>query len=125
MIIANENTKYQLKQIITEIIYILNTELKQRTHYENDRISISHIPIINIFRGQRIGINMGYGHITRLIRQSLGGLFGRYSGMVDIVLVVWFWPHVWWFGFGSIFGSLVLAASLVVWSVETFGGLCN
>ena len=40
MIIANENTKYQLKQIITEIIYILNTELKQRTHYENDRISI-------------------------------------------------------------------------------------
>ena len=57
MIIANENTKYQLKQIITEIIYILNTELKQRTHYENDRISISHIPIINIFRGQRIGIN--------------------------------------------------------------------
>ena len=51
MIIANENTKYQLKQIITEIIYILNTELKQRTHYENDRISISHIPIINIFRG--------------------------------------------------------------------------
>ena len=32
MIIANENTKYQLKQIITEIIYILNTELKQRTH---------------------------------------------------------------------------------------------
>ena len=58
MIIANENTKYQLKQIITEIIYILNTELKQRTHYENDRISINHIPIINIFRGQRIGINM-------------------------------------------------------------------
>ena len=57
MIIANENTKYQLKQIITEIIYILNTELKQRTHYENDRISINHIPIINIFRGQRIGIN--------------------------------------------------------------------
>ena len=57
MIIANENTKYQLKQITTEIIYILNTELKQRTHYENDRISISHIPIINIFRGQRIGIN--------------------------------------------------------------------
>ena len=57
MIIANENTKYQLKQIITEIIYILNTELKQRTHYENDRISISHIPIINIFRGKRIGIN--------------------------------------------------------------------
>ena len=41
MIIANENTKYQRKQIITEIIYILNTELKQRTHYENDRISIS------------------------------------------------------------------------------------
>ena len=59
MIIANENTKYQLKQITTEIIYILNTELKQRTHYENDRISISHIPIINIFRGQRIGINKG------------------------------------------------------------------
>ena len=57
MIIANENTKYQLKQITTEIIYILNTELKQRTHYENDRISISHIPIINIFRGQRISIN--------------------------------------------------------------------
>ena len=57
MIIANENTKYQLKQIITEIIYILNTELKQITHYENDSISISHIPIINIFRGQRIGIN--------------------------------------------------------------------
>ena len=50
MLIANENTKYQLKQIITEITYILNTELKQRTHYENDRISISHIPIINIFR---------------------------------------------------------------------------
>ena len=58
MIIANENTKYQLKQITTEIIYILNTELKQRTHYENDRISISHILIINIFRGQRIGINI-------------------------------------------------------------------
>ena len=63
MIIANENTKYQLKQIITEIIYILNTELKQRTHYENDRISISHIPIINIFRGQRIGINSIDYHI--------------------------------------------------------------
>ena len=42
--------KYQLKQIITEIVYILNTELKQKTHYENDRISISHIPIINIFK---------------------------------------------------------------------------
>ena len=63
MIIANENTKYQLKQITTEMIYILNTELKQRTHYENDRISISHIPIINIFRGQRIGINNT--HITQ------------------------------------------------------------
>ena len=50
MIIVKVNTKYQLKQIITEIIYILNTKLKQRTHYENDRISISHIPIINIFR---------------------------------------------------------------------------
>ena len=57
MIIATKNTKYQLKQIITEIIYILNTELKQRTHYENDRISISHILIINISRGQSIGIN--------------------------------------------------------------------
>ena len=65
MIIANENTKYQLKQIITEIIYILNTELKQRTHYENDRISINHIPIINIFRGQRIGINRGVGEVTQ------------------------------------------------------------
>ena len=64
MIIANENTKYQLKQITTEIIYILNTELKQRTHYENDRISISHIPIINIFRGQRIGINSNYRFTT-------------------------------------------------------------
>ena len=40
MIIANENTKCQLKEIITEIIYILNTELKQRTHYENDRIPL-------------------------------------------------------------------------------------
>ena len=49
MLIANENTKYQLKQIITEITYILNTELTQRTHYENDRNSLSHIPIINIF----------------------------------------------------------------------------
>ena len=58
MIIANENTRYQLKQIITEIIYILNTELKQRTHYENDRISISHIPIINIFRGRESALTL-------------------------------------------------------------------
>ena len=49
MIIANENTKYQLKQIITEIIYILNTELKQRTHYEMIVFLLRHIPIINIF----------------------------------------------------------------------------
>ena len=73
MIIANENTKYQLKQIITEIIYILNTELKQRTHYENDRISINHIPIINIFRGQRIGINRDYGKIFNIVRIYMHG----------------------------------------------------
>ena len=48
--VYNGNIKYQLKQIITKIICISNTELKQRTHYENDRISISHIPILNIFR---------------------------------------------------------------------------
>ena len=67
MIIANENTKYQLKQIITEIIYILNTELKQRTHYENDRISISHIPIINIFRGRESALTLRISYNTNYL----------------------------------------------------------
>ena len=80
MIIANENTKYQLKQITTEIIYILNTELKQRTHYENDRISISHIPIINIFRGQRIGIN------TRYSSEDEEGALSNFSSLFTVSL---------------------------------------
>ena len=71
MIIANENTKYQLKQITTEIIYILNTELNRELIMRMIVFPLVTFQASIYLGGRESALTLCYTHKISLSRETL------------------------------------------------------